>query len=714
MSYATNQSNTSINSQFLSVITPKKRILSTSFAVYSGSVYRTLTTYGYFTSVYVNGTALTSGSSVSLSAGQYYFDQSTSYLYVRKSDSTAPNSGDFVICYYEIYVSTFDYSWFRTPTDTTSNPCYFEARIVKSPVISQSSGDILFGFFPTKSTSINLANSDHFFEQLISDDSLNKAQIKVWHLLGDLEATNFQLVFTGLIGSCEYSGSEVQLGILDETSLFDKEFRHSGTSFYAGADLFLNRMDPNSEGKPIKEVFGMVDGLIPTNIDYFFVSATTGNRYWLVKKDTGTLANVSTTVLAGSTATVTNLTSANGFNAGDSVYFNRVVGTDEYLNITSVDYGANTITHTALAGGAMAAADTCSRSWIGRIDIVQGGVRYQPQFTRDYGGSFSDASCVGFQLANNFEATLGMPTPLSINDTIYCRVYGDKSVDTLSGGAFGSNDQSTGGLSQGIVILYRILKTYFGLAESEIDITTFTTLQASILDTVGFTIPFESEQSFPLYKDILLKLMQTLLLRFGKNASGLWTIRQIKPLTASTKTIEDDEIIREQVSYTFSYSDIVSNFTGEYDFREVGDYGRVLNYRPTERTSRQVPTVSKSEVRQVVATSNNAIYKHGINAQKSYSSLHYSSTYAQTLINRISYALGERRGILKIVVKNRFFDVVLGDTITISREQLPGFAYVFGTLNSKNFVLIESSKSISGVTLILEDQKGIEDNSASW
>jgi hypothetical protein len=208
-------------------------------------------------------------------------------------------------------------------------------------------------------------------------------------------------------------------------------------------------------------------------------------------------------------------------------------------------------------------------------------------------------------------------------------------------------------------------------------------------------VPDSSGEDFKTYKDIISEIMRTAMLRLGKNTSGKWSLMQIGPMGSPSKTIEDDEIQMGSVSYTFDYSDVVSDVVVEYakqDLGEVVDGG--------------VSTSSSS--------SETAKFLHSQRRQKTVPSLHYDATEAATLAQRYSFALAERRGILTIQTKNRFFDVLLGDVIRLSRQKIPGYSYAVGTTRTKDFVVIETLKSLNRVTLTLDDQKGIEDNSGSW
>lgn len=700
MSYATNLESEVIKSQFLAVIKPRKRMLHSTFALYSGSVYRVSHTLGPIIGVSVTGTALSAGSSASLSAGEYWFDTTNEYLYIRKSDSTAPGSSDYIIATYEIYVGTYDEHWYRIPTDNTSSQVYFDPRIVKSPVINQAASDLFFGYYPVKSTSITLANADHFFEGVLAEASFNKISVKMWHLLGDTDTANFRLVFSGTMGTVSYYQDTIDIQILDQSDILDQEYRHtSGTSFFATSD-FAN-LDPKFLGRPIRDVFGVVDGFVPVNVDYVESAPTTSdNRTWVVKKGQSNLGTITASVTTGSTATVTKVTSVDGICVGDTVYFNRVIGTDEYLVVTAVDYGANTVTHAALSGGAMASGDSLVRYFVGRVDILQNGEIYTALYGRDYTAETGLANGTsGFSFSTSLETNLSMPETLSINDTVYCRVYGETNSETLSGSPFGSNDAEKGVLTHAPVILYKLLKTKLGLAESELNLTSFSNLQASVNDTVGFAVPATSTSDFPLYKDLILDILQSIMARLGKDNDDLWTVSEVGPMGSVTKTIEDDEITRASVQYQFDYSDVINHVLVEYAFREVSN-------RANFSLEGSVSTIS--------ASSSLAQYLHARKRQRTVRSLHYDSAYATTLANRYAYALGERRGILTIESKNRFFDTMLGDVIRVSREKIPGYVYSEGTTRTEDFIVIETVKSLNKVTMILDDQKGIEDNSASW
>jgi hypothetical protein len=92
-----------------------------------------------------------------------------------------------------------------------------------------------------------------------------------------------------------------------------------------------------------------VQGFIPVNIDYVNNNPTTSdNREWVcVGEQTGNAEVSSVVVVGANTTTTTQVTSAVGFVAGDTIWLDTTI--DKYATIESVNYGTNVITHTSIA-----------------------------------------------------------------------------------------------------------------------------------------------------------------------------------------------------------------------------------------------------------------------------------------------------------------------------------------------------------------------------
>lgn len=710
MTYANNLDEEGINSQYLVVLSPRRLVDSGEWALDTGTLYTNESfTFGEITVLTKDGVSLTKASDTADvgTGGDWFYDVAAQVLYF--DDGSNPGSST-VVATYELYLGTVDASWYRDPLDNTTRTVYFEPLITKSPSIEQSSTDDLFGFLPTVSSSIVISNTTQFLQQHLYQSSFNLASISVYHYLGTLTVANTKLILNGFCSNVSYK-QQTSIQIFDNRALFDEEFRHvSGMNFFASGTL--SGLDPDYEGKPVRKVFGIKNKLIPVNIDFNSENpSTTNNRTWVVMNPDDNLVSLSATVPASpsSTTTRTYIDDADGFRVGDTVRINSA--TDSYVEITSVNKtGDNYVEHAAIAGAA-SSGDTVDRGFIGNVVLYrEGNVPLKLKYIQDY-TIYTDATnkLSGFTLVDNFESNYSSSgqmfnnsgsnaTTLLPTDLVYCRVYGTTNQETLSASSFGSDSSETANLSQAIVVIYSILKNNLGLAESEIDTANFTSLQSSISDEIGISIPEDSNKDFPKYRDILSQIFQTLLIKFLINDDGKYSISQTGPLGSVDKTIEDDEIIKNSFQYDFDYKDIVSKIIVEYDSNEVSN-------------KNQTGSLSYSSVS---SDSELAEYLHIVQKQKTFKSLHFSQSEAQTLADRLRYALGDRRGKFKFKTKNRFFDTTLNDIIRVTRTRLPGFAFDSASTRNRDGAVLKANKNLSDIEIECDDQKGIEDNSGSW
>ena len=659
-----------------------------------------------------NTAALTeqSGTSFDNTTDGFFLDSSTNTLSFCLFDV---NNYGFCAVVYEIYFSTYDAKFYSDPLDNTSEIVYWEPLISSAPSITQNSGDDLFGFLPTTSGNVRISNATQYLQENLYKTSFNKAPIKVYHWLDELTVDNTKLVFDGLCSNVSYKDNEITIGVFDNRLLFDDQYQHvAGEQYYTTADFA--GLDPDYEETPVRNVYGVVDKFIPTNID-FDVDAPSGtnNRDWSCINPHDNLGSVTATVSSSpsSTTTRTYVDNADGLRVGDSVWIDKA--TDEYVEITAVNKtGSHYIEHAALSSGAAAASDTVTRSFIGSVTIQRSGFPSLKLFyKRDY-DEYTDATdkVAGFTLNDNFENSYNgagemfentgtNPTTLVPgSDGIYCRVYGHTNQETISAAAFGSDSANTGSLAQGIVILYSILKNHLGIDESDIDTTTFSTLQGSNTDELGFAVPLHDGEDFPSYRELLALIMQSLLLRFHINDDGKYSISQIGPLSSSSKTVTNDEIMLRSLEYDFDYKDIISGVTVKYAPADINAKGQAGNSytRTSFRDIRYGPTC------------------YLVNKQAIYESLHFDATEAATYAERLYYVFGDRRGTFRLRTKQRLFDTELNDVLTISRERLPGFQYTSGTDRTRDGAVLGTSKSLTEINIELDDQFGIEQNSGSW
>lgn len=698
--YADLIGNEGIKSQFLAVFKPRF-VFDASWTLVSGNIYKRLFAFGEIVSATYNGTSLTKDTTTSVALNKFYYDTSDKFFYINVGTSPAINT---IVGVYEIYLGTFDAHFNRDPLDNTTRVVYFEPLITKSPTIISSTTDSLFGFIPSQTTRIEISNITALLQELIYASSFNKCDVFIYHWLKKLETDNVKLLFKGICGNVITSENIVSINIFDKNNIFDREYRNpSGLNFYS-ISAYPN-LDRNFLGRTVRQVYGVVEGFVPVNIDYVVSNPTTSdNRDWICINGDTNLGSISSTVPASpsSTTTRTYLSSANGFRVGDSVWIDSSSGSgfDEFVYITAVNKtGSHYIEHEIITNIA-ATGSIVKRSFVGSITIYKDNVEYNAKYGRDYLEYIDSTNkTAGFSFQTSIESNLSFATNLTPLDLVHCRIYGHKSTVTLNASPFTSDSTETGNMTNSIGILLDLLKGNFGYTDNDINDSNFISYESSISDEMGFAIPDLSRKDFPTYRNIFGSLSRSILLKIFFNDDNLLDLYQTAPIGAVSKTIEDDEIIQNSFKYDLNFSELTSIINVDYKNREISD----RNTQSSEGNSSRVS-----------ATNNTTINFHNINKQKIFYSFHFIESEAQILANRLSYYFGDRLGTVNLVTKNRFFDTQIGDIIRVNRSRLLGYEFEQDVNNFRDFVVVSTTKSLNNITIELDDQKGIEDNSGSW
>jgi hypothetical protein len=700
MSYATLLDEGMSRSNFLVVMRPKTKV--TGFALFSGSVYSVAFTTGYVSSVSADGVALTAVSTAVLSDGQYYYDPTNQVLYVQMTGGVNPSTMT-VVAAFELYFGTEAANWYRDPTDSTSWPAHFEPLISEAPVLTSSSEDNTFAVFPITSVSLKIANGDHALTPLLYAYSFNKATIRIYHWLGDdLDTSAIQLIYSGSGAAVTYDDAQVTFRIYESVAQFDKEYRASDKAEKPGdywSDLQGFTLPDNPYSLPIRIFYGLVEGVpavayglngalpLPSGLENLF------NRQWSVAYGIVSTPSLSVAPSPSSTTSRVYLTVTGDLpiTAGDAIRVTRN-GTQYYRLVDSVGSNYVNLTVALPTTPTSATSDSVTYSNYGNVQIEQNGVRYQCYPGRD----FSTTDPVGLTFSSTLEADVGLPTWLGNTDKVICKVYGRSNAYSSVLGT--ATDSQTYAMSNGVQILYTILRKS-GLAAADIDAAAFVSLAGTVTDRLSFAVPSTSTATPPTYREVIGDILQSLLMRLYVNSSGLWTVSQLSPLGSSTYTIDDSELQLE--SYEFSFDDTYSDIRVSYGYRE----------EPAV-----VDGTGQATTQTVGATSTVAKYVHGVSRLFEATTLHWSgsSTAPQTLANRLAYLLGDRRGKLTVTVPTRLFAAVLSNKIDVTRTKLPGFSYAARTLRTARFGVTATQKGLRSVRLVLDDQKGIEDNSGSW
>lgn len=716
MTYVANTEKPTERSRTFVVLRPKRRVVD--WALHSGTIWVADFDYGDVVKLNFNGVAAVEGQLVPtigpvLNADEWVYDHEEQKLYIKKS--VIPDDElDWVVVFYEMRLSNDAGHWFQTPTDDSTREVYYDSVIIQSPTWRQEQSDVLFGFFPVTVSSLNLSNGRALFNRHVHDTSWHLGEIFIYHMLGDEDVANCKQIFRGYTRNVSWNNDSVQIAIESIFKVLEKTFSSAKTV----TTLNFPTAEPDAlrEVWPIRVVFGRKDGFSPINLDYPVSPAThstTNNRDWLVSQNQGNLAELTKNInpAGTNTSTQTTLTDVTGLMIEDEIYLSDCsVG----VEITAIDTGTKIVTHSAAGARGVLTGATVFRSWVGYIYIwVTDGIRHRVPM-QYWSTTLLADGCKGFTLVDNFEGGIaGFPSPFNPdNHTIYCRVYGEKANLTYSvGGGPVSTDSANGGNQNNIAAtIYHMLRTIPGYDPEAIDEDSFADAVSGRDDSIGYSIPTEKTDQFPTYNEIILDLLRTGLMRLqinDFNGTAAIGISLIGPLaTPQDKILDNTQFGRFR--HELLYEDLFSQATVDYD---IGDVSTNLFGRQRDPFS----TVNPS--------SDMAVYLHEIenNFEMDAYLIKVKTTAdpngilpAVNYSQRVLSILSDRRGRVSLSGRNDLILAELGQTYRVDREQLPGYDFEEGTNQSRKYALVESEKGPSETSIVLEDQKGIEDNTSLW
>ncbi len=309
--------------------------------------------------------------------------------------------------------------------------------------------------------------------------------------------------------------------------------------------------------------------------------------------------------------------------------------------------------------------------------------------------------------------------PRSFNpstDQIRCRVYGSTALPQIAAADFGSLDtlaaalpigeeiSGTGTLANAVVLVYKLLRE-LGIDEADIDVAAFQALEPTS-PAVGLAHPAEAVSEEKTNKDLILRILQADLLRLFIDQDGKWTITRRAPFGAADSEIDDTSILQNSIRYTFNYDDIASIVSLKYLIGEE-------TYRFVKATGFPRRVYMDSRVA-TSAEQNTARYLHLIQKTINYEVPLLREVDADIVSKRLAYIFAERKGRIEIGAKNEFFDSNIDDTVNVKRTALPGSAFEPLTEREQKAKILERRRSTESVNIVLDDQKGIEDNSGGW
>lgn len=653
---------------------------------------------------------------------EFSYDHETKTLVVGYPTFNTPDTEDYPGITVEFEIPIADYSMCapRDPLDPSSEYVEWHGGLSEVPLAQNGSSDSLYGFYPLNQSAINIINSDGALNEILYAASFNLALVKAYIFVDHdaekaMRKSLVRQVFLGYTQDLRWRGPSVQISCTDFFRFFDRAYSSLSLRFDSTNFPDVEPHNPNSLAAGqyewyVRRVIGMVDGFRPVNISYDASPATNKNRDWITHLSDGNPGNVVHVMdaAAANTNTRTYFVDTPTYNVGDWVRLNHASGV-RYTEVEAVNRALKYIEHEPLTR-TVVAAENVQRSYIGRIIVEDSNgqawwLRPFADFTPT-ADTVAGVDILGFLMADNWEAALGFTDNGGVFDPaihkVCVRVYGTIDPSTFSGGSDPvSAVVPQGGIAaQAVEMLYRLISDS-GFDVADIDQNTFEFVGPDS-HALGMAIPPAHDQidSFPTYKDLISQVLDSMLWRlsFIENDDEVKLgLAAVGPFIAAAEASANEQK-HSGLEYSHEYGDVYKKVTLQYFKRDevqigLDDLGPLF----------------------AVAESDSAKDLHFSTKEWSGLILQYDTAQAQKIADRLSYALGDRRGIYRTVLDAEFIlQASLGRSLELIRQQLPGFAFTYGTDRARQLAIIEVQKSTRGVSITLEDQKGIQDHSGEW
>lgn len=689
MTYNTEILKTFSEKEFLAVIKPAIRI--ETWTLQSGTVYYAdfqvsdeLTEYVY--AIEWNGVSLDSVSN-SPASGEFYFDYTNRRIYI--NNGSDPNA-EFITVFFEFFVATKTINTYRKPMDSSTTVVYYAPKIRSATIPQINNEDLLL--FGSYSGNISLINTDGSF-YVYESASFRRKDIEIYHIVNGID--NIKLVYSGSIENITKNDSDFTLNYRQIDFIFNKNFSSSDTAtndiskgFFSVDEFPL--LDQRFDGYAIRAIYGVVDDILPVNVDYNATIGPTVNRDWIVRNLASQSPSINLTVQAGTTTTRVYCGVNHGLFAEESVVV-KVLGVDNYCYITAK--GSNYVdVSPALSGVPTTGVDTIRRGTIGNIFIKdENGTIFRLFAVRDYNeqtftGVSGDMNCYGFVLTDNFESFLsgftGYFNPES--HKIFCRCYGIR-------GNVADIDPEYRVITNANMIIESILTYYLKLDSTKVNSTA---IKALSLPSVGFSIPEQLSTTTPTYREILNKIMVSSLSQLYFDSDFKLNLREIAPLGSATYTVTDSDLLSFAIDYTGD--DIYELIRLFYAYKEA-------------------PSGSdRSSHRRVISQSNLAKYLHKEENQTEIYTDLLRESEAQQIADHYAIILGDWARSYSFKTKTQLINALIGDVIEISRTRLDGYNLNKKTLRQKLLKITGIKKDINSIEFSADPQKNIQDNIGGW
>lgn len=742
MSFQTDLENPAVEKNSLVILKPKYRV--TGWTDLGSDLYRASFTLGRVSRVFITTSLELTADAASPTVDQHYwYDETNNYVYAKLTSGNGPDDptdATYTTAYgstvagltveFEIYTATREFYGPSDPLDASSTAVLWKAVLKQAPRTSYGSRQALFGFNPLNQANVTIENKDGWMLPFLYDCSFSLAAVRCYVVVGvDLEySASFSKVkefFRGYLGSPSLSSDNVvSLPCYDFLALLDRPAypttRMSTTEFPSA--------DPSSV-KPgqewwIRRVRGMVDNHVPINIDFSDTPSTSNNRDWLTHEAEGTVGAITLAIddAAANTTTETFFTTTPKLNPGDAIWFNHQLPSNptlKYTIVDSVDYVTKKITHSAITR-TISAGDGAFRYSVGWVKVQDSDDNWWNLFPQRNFLYMNNATLgnnpewQGFRLADDWEADIGFPETFDpTKHRILCRVYGTVTLDNYADGstAVGAVVNEGGIAAQSVSTLHYLLREA-GIPNAMIDQTTFAA--AATNHELGIAWPrTAAESTVPTYKDLIQLVLQSMLWKLyyltdAVSREVFIGLVETGPFAGSADYDTDDKDFG-QFAFEHDYSALASQVRLDYAAKEeVRDGDNDIFFASSA-------VIVRDGTQVVFAQNQLARDLHERTESFELEILQYITASAQIIADRYAFALGDRRAYYEYTLGPGFLDRAnFGASFQVIRKQLPGYELDQDVERERQTNIVEVTKQAHGVTLILEDQKAIQDNLGDW
>lgn len=683
---------------YLVRIRPARNITSL-LSLYSGTTYEMTFDVPYLPKLEVNGSDYTKVSSATPSSGQFYFNRDTKLLRVNLG---AALTTQIVVGFYYLFFTNDIYRRANEePVALTGEFFDFDPRIASDPGFSMNQKNVMFGTISINSTSLDLKNTDKYFQTYLTDnDSFYNKEIVFWHCIDSVD--NVAQVYKGTISDYSLSNDLFQLSIDSEFKAFQKT---KFSSFSFDQSFFLNStytdMDDLYNLKPIRRMIQRLSkcesnsdpyapalsAAVRAGADTRFAGASylrlTGETYQAINLDTGTGTTqnrvwgcyIGETNSQNYSATVSSVVAhipntAFGWNLYDVAFSNAA----DYENIFVGDtLTSNTVPNYPMhvmgrgpgyfliarhAGGALSNGDILTRPEISQVQIECSDIQKNGEnlfLPLVHGTDYTIASIGGnlrtINLVANFEAAFAEFTAVkaSIENNYIVRyvAHTNTTTDNLNHAKY----------LKGLI-------EELGLSTNAASFTT----AGSEATLLNFTIPFFGDEQMPTYLDVIEKILESTGGYITLNNSNEIEYHLISAPT-SPSVVSEDVFIKGSLTQSLDFNDVYSTI------KFKNNHGSIYNYKARNAGVRAgsgiylaypyLPTIEMNQ-----ETDSSVTYLHGIARTLELENI-LDGYYSTTAFDRVKKLRFHRIGKYRFRTKINS-ESILGDSFQLSTDRLMG------------------------------------------